>query len=119
MLSRTERIDDFHLKLSRTEKELYEEFLETEEPEIVQEMKRFCLRQNRTPAGSGSIMPLSGQRSKIELMSGSRMFVETEIKARTWFPVQRKQSCTESDACWPRPSEKSLGHEVIAGNTKI
>jgi len=42
MLSRTERIDDFHLKVSRTEKELYEEFLETEEPEIVQEMKRFC-----------------------------------------------------------------------------
>jgi hypothetical protein len=35
MLSRTEHIDDFHLKVSRTEKELYEEFLETEEPEIV------------------------------------------------------------------------------------
>jgi hypothetical protein len=32
MLSRTERIDDFHLNVSRTEKQLYEEFLETEEP---------------------------------------------------------------------------------------
>jgi hypothetical protein len=31
MLSRTERIDEFHLKVTRTEKELYEEFLKTEE----------------------------------------------------------------------------------------
>ena len=31
MLSRTERIDGFYLKLSRTEKELYEEFLKSEE----------------------------------------------------------------------------------------
>ena len=30
MLSRTETIDRFHVKLSRTEKELYEEFLKTE-----------------------------------------------------------------------------------------
>jgi hypothetical protein len=29
MLSRTERIDDFHLKVSRTEKDFCEEFLET------------------------------------------------------------------------------------------
>jgi hypothetical protein len=29
MLSRTERIDEFHLKVSLTEKELYEEFLKT------------------------------------------------------------------------------------------
>ena len=51
MLSRTERIDDFHLKLSRTEKELYEEFLETEEPEIVQEMKRFLLEAKQHSGG--------------------------------------------------------------------
>ena len=40
MLSRTESIDGFHLKLSRTEKELYEEFLKTEEAEILAEMQR-------------------------------------------------------------------------------
>ena len=37
----TERIDDFHLKFSHTEKELCEGFLETEEPEILQEMKQY------------------------------------------------------------------------------
>jgi hypothetical protein len=41
MLSRTERIDGFYLKLSRTEKELYEEFLETEEAEIMAEMQQY------------------------------------------------------------------------------
>jgi hypothetical protein len=40
MLSRTESIDGFHLKLSRTEKELYEEFLKTEEAEILAEMQQ-------------------------------------------------------------------------------
>jgi hypothetical protein len=41
MLSRTERIDEFHLKLSRTEKELYEEFLKTEEAALVLEMQQY------------------------------------------------------------------------------
>ena len=41
MLSRTERIDEFHFKLSRTEKELYEEFLKTEEAELVLEMQQY------------------------------------------------------------------------------
>src|SRR5260370_2696250 len=41
MLSRTERIDEFHLKLSRIEKELYEEFLKTEEAELVLEMRQY------------------------------------------------------------------------------
>jgi hypothetical protein len=39
MLSRAERIDGFHLKVSRTEKELYEEFLGTEEAEILAEIQ--------------------------------------------------------------------------------
>jgi hypothetical protein len=43
MLSRTESIDGFHLKLSRTEKELYEEFLKTEEAEILAEMQPLAL----------------------------------------------------------------------------
>jgi len=42
MLSRTESIDGFHLKLSRTEKELYEEFLKSEEAEILAEMQHFA-----------------------------------------------------------------------------
>jgi|SRR5580700_2603275 hypothetical protein len=41
MLSRTERIDEFHLKVSRTEKEVYEEFLKTEEAALVLEMQRY------------------------------------------------------------------------------
>jgi hypothetical protein len=41
MLSRTERIDEFHLKLSRTEKELYDEFLKTEEAALVLELQQY------------------------------------------------------------------------------
>jgi hypothetical protein len=41
MLSRTERIDEFHLKVTRTEKELYEEFLKTEEAALVLEMQQY------------------------------------------------------------------------------
>ena len=41
MLSRTERIDGFHLRLSRTEKELYEEFLKTEEEALALEMQQY------------------------------------------------------------------------------
>jgi hypothetical protein len=41
MLSRTERIDEFHLRLSRTEKEVYEEFLKTEEAALVLEMQQY------------------------------------------------------------------------------
>src|SRR5260370_31575411 len=41
MLSRTERIDEFHLKLSRTEKEFYEEFLKTEEAALVLEIQQY------------------------------------------------------------------------------
>jgi hypothetical protein len=41
MLSRTERIDEFHLGLSRTEKEVYEEFLKTEEAALVLEMQQY------------------------------------------------------------------------------
>jgi hypothetical protein len=44
MLSRAERIDDFPLKLSRTEKELYEEFLKTEEAALVQEMQQYFVQ---------------------------------------------------------------------------
>ena len=41
MLSRTERIEEFHLKVTRTEKELYEEFLKTEAPEILVQMQQY------------------------------------------------------------------------------
>ncbi len=44
MLSRTERIDQFPLKLSRTEKELYEEFLKTEEAALVLEMQQYFVQ---------------------------------------------------------------------------
>src|SRR6266446_1247797 len=51
MLSRTERIDDFHLKVSRTEKELYEEFLKAEEVEIVLEMQQYFAQAKRHAGG--------------------------------------------------------------------
>ncbi len=41
MLSHTEHIDEFHLRLSRTEKELYEEFLKTEEAALALEMQQY------------------------------------------------------------------------------
>jgi hypothetical protein len=41
MLSRTERIDEFHLKVTRAKKELYEEFLKTEEAALVLEMQQY------------------------------------------------------------------------------
>src|SRR5258708_33567734 len=47
MLSRTKRIDGFHLKLSRTEKELYEEFLKNEEAALVLEMQQHFRRGER------------------------------------------------------------------------
>ena len=44
MLSRTERIDGFHLKVSRTEKELYEQFLKTEEATLVLDMQQYFVQ---------------------------------------------------------------------------
>jgi hypothetical protein len=41
MLSRTECIDEFYIKATRTEKEMYEEFLKTEEATLVLEMQRY------------------------------------------------------------------------------
>src|SRR5258707_5432651 len=41
MLSPQERIDGFHLKLSRTEKELYEESVKTEGAALVLEMQQY------------------------------------------------------------------------------
>jgi hypothetical protein len=51
MLSRTESIDEFHLKLSRIEKELYEEFLETEEAEILAEMQQYFTEAKQKAGG--------------------------------------------------------------------
>jgi hypothetical protein len=51
MLSRTERIDEFHLKVSRTEKELYEEFLKTEEADIVLKMQQYFAQVKQKPGG--------------------------------------------------------------------
>jgi hypothetical protein len=41
MLSRTEKISGFHLKVSRQESELYEEFCNSEEAEILREMRDY------------------------------------------------------------------------------
>jgi hypothetical protein len=49
MLSRTEKIDEFHLRVSRTEKELYEEFLNNEEAKIATEMREYFLQAKQKP----------------------------------------------------------------------
>ena len=51
MLSRTGTIEGFHLKVSRTEKGLYVEFLETEEAEILAEMRRYFADAKQRPGG--------------------------------------------------------------------
>jgi len=102
MLSRTERTDEFHLKLSSTEKELYEEFLKTEEAALVLEMQQYFAQAKVTPAGSASTMLVFGRRSKTEWMSGSRRFVQTGIKTKTCFGDQG------SDLA---PNEKSVGQD--------
>jgi hypothetical protein len=51
MLSRTERIDEYHLRLSRTEKEVYEEFLKTEEAALVQEMQQYFIQAKAHAGG--------------------------------------------------------------------
>lgn len=51
MLSRTERIDGFHPKVTRTEKELYEEFLKTEEAALVLEMQQYFARAKSQAGG--------------------------------------------------------------------
>jgi hypothetical protein len=41
MLSRTEKISGFHLKVSRHERELYEEFCNSAEAELLKEMRAY------------------------------------------------------------------------------
>jgi hypothetical protein len=50
MLSHTERIDEFHLKVSHTEKGMYEEFLKIEEAVLVLRSSNILLRRKVTPA---------------------------------------------------------------------
>jgi hypothetical protein len=52
MLSRTESIDGFHLKVSRAERELYEEFLGTEEAEILAEMQQYFAEAKQKGGGT-------------------------------------------------------------------
>jgi hypothetical protein len=52
MLSRSERIDEFHLKVSRTEKELYQEFLKTEEAELLLEMQQYFAQAKSQACGT-------------------------------------------------------------------
>ena len=51
MLSRTESIDGFHLKVSRTERVLYEEFLKTEEAGILAEIQHYFAEAKQQGGG--------------------------------------------------------------------
>ena len=91
MLSRTERIEEFPLKLSRAEKELYEEFLKTEEAALVLEMQQYFGQAKGHAGGIRFDNAVSGRRSKTEWVFGSRRFVQTGIKTKTWF-VRSKEA---------------------------
>jgi hypothetical protein len=49
MLSRTEKISGFHLKVSRHERELYEEFCNSAEAEILREMRDYFIEAKQKP----------------------------------------------------------------------
>jgi hypothetical protein len=51
MLSRTECIEGFHLEVSRIEKELYEEFLKTQEAEFLAEMQQYFVEAKQKAGG--------------------------------------------------------------------
>jgi hypothetical protein len=64
MLSRTEKISGFHLRVSRQERVLYEEFCNSEEAEIVREMRDYFIEAKQK---SGVInFDRLGMWSKIE-----------------------------------------------------
>jgi hypothetical protein len=92
MLSRTESIEGFHLKLTRTEKELYEEFLKAEEAEILAETQQY-FAEAKQKAG-GSMTRASGQESKAQSMPGSQTLVPISMRIENWCDGQTKQSCT-------------------------
>ena len=51
MVSRTERIDGFYRKVSRTEKEFYELFRKTEEAEVLAQMRAYFAEAKQAPDG--------------------------------------------------------------------
>lgn len=51
MVSRTERIDGFYRKVSRTEKEFYELFRKTEEAEVLAQMRACFAQAKQAPDG--------------------------------------------------------------------
>ena len=51
MVSRTERIDGFYRKVSRTEKEFYELFRKTAEAEVLAQMRAYFVEAKQAPDG--------------------------------------------------------------------
>lgn len=51
MFSRTERIEGFHRKVSRTEKEFYERFRQTKEAEVLSQMRVYLTQAKLTTDG--------------------------------------------------------------------
>ncbi|MBV9998548.1 MAG: hypothetical protein JO015_05475 [Verrucomicrobia bacterium] len=51
MVSRTERIDGFYRKVSRTEKEFYELFRKTEEADVLTQMRACFAEARQAPDG--------------------------------------------------------------------
>jgi hypothetical protein len=62
MLARTERIDGFHRKVSRTEKAFYERFRQTQEAEVLTQM-----RASLTERMFEKLVPLAKQGSSAPL----------------------------------------------------
>lgn len=114
MLSRTEHIDDFHLKVSRAEKELYEEFLETEEPEIVQEMKQYFAQAKQHSEG-GIRFDNAGLWSKIEKSSGClvcRCLCRQKPRRKPGSQIKGSNSAASQTAAG-QDHQGIVGYEVI------
>ena len=75
MFSRTENIDGFHLKLSHSEKELFDEFLKTEQPDISNPMRQYFVQAGDSRAESKSTIGSCAQKSRRRLMRGLSMCV--------------------------------------------
>jgi hypothetical protein len=81
MLSRTEKISGFHLKVSRHERELYEEFCSNAEAELLREMRNYFI-EAKQKAGVINFDRL-GMWSKVQKRIDLWLVYQPETLART------------------------------------
>jgi hypothetical protein len=95
MLSRTENISRFHLKVSRQERELYEEFCNSAEAELLREMRDYFVeaKQQAGVINFDRLGMWSKIQSRIDLWLG---------EACLWRHLNPKQVPRAREAIWHR-----------------